>query len=56
MEFFNKENKDKIYLEIEKDLVRMYFFKDKKLYDFEEIELINDSLSEKLLDIRKLLF
>lgn len=49
MEFFNKENKDKIYLEIEKDLVRMYFFKDKKLYDFEEIELINDSLSEKLL-------
>lgn len=49
MEFFNKENKDKIYLEIEKDLVRMYFFKDKKLYNFEEIELINDSLSEKLL-------
>lgn len=44
MEFFNKEEKFKTYLEIENTFYRLYFFNNFKLINFEEHEFDKDEL------------
>ena len=46
LEFYNQEVEAKTYIEIEDERFRLYYFKDKKLHDFQEVEFSAEELVE----------
>ena len=46
LEFYNKEVESKTYIEIEDERFRLYYFKDEKLYDFQEVDFSAEELIE----------